>query len=120
MKNYRAFFVAASKLRIYFTMVDSIINGLFALVGTVIGGAVTWLVSRDKRRSDKMYKTLMLFSEQIKSYWYLEKLYSNDMASLKSSSEKTIQMQYREKVEKMGYERPTMTANEVKKRIDDI
>ncbi len=50
-----------------------------------------------------------MLSKQVISYWNFEKLYSEKISKLLSKPAKTILQEYREKIESMDLERPTMT-----------
>ena len=50
-----------------------------------------------------------MLSKQVISYWNFEKLYPEKISKLLSKPAKTILQEYREKIESMDLERPTMT-----------
>ena len=56
-----------------------------------------------------------MLSKQVISYWNFEKLYSEKISKLLSKPAKTILQEYREKIESMDLERPTMTQKEANK-----
>ena len=56
-----------------------------------------------------------ILSNQIISYWNLEKIYSEELSKKTSKAQKTILQEYREKIEAMDLERPTMTEKEARK-----
>ena len=99
-------------------MNESILNGLFALSGTLLGGIISYMINKDEKETKKLRLQINLLSKQVISYWILEKLYSDDIGILLSKSSRTILQEYREKIVNMELERPSMTANEAKKIID--
>ena len=99
-------------------MNESILNGLFALSGTLLGGIISYILNKDKKETKKLRSQINLLSKQVISYWNLEKLYSDEIGILLSKSSRTILQEYREKIVSMALERPSMTANEAKKIID--
>ena len=99
-------------------MNESILNGLFALSGTLLGGIISYMINKDEKETKKLRLQINLLSKQVISYWNLEKLYSDDIGILLSKSSRTILQEYREKIVNMELERPSMTANEAKKIID--
>lgn len=54
-------------------------------------------------------------SNQIISYWNLEKLYSEELSKINSKAQKTVLQEYREKIEALNLDRPTMTEKEARK-----
>ncbi len=54
-------------------------------------------------------------SNQIISYWNLEKLFPEELSKINSKAQKTVLQEYREKIEAMDLDRPTMTEKEVRK-----
>ena len=119
-------------------MSDVIVQGIFLLAATGLGGALGFLSSRsgaeisklreqNTRRSTQIRK----FLQQIEAYHLLEDLYASDLAGLPGSlpaadtksakSVKTIKTEYRNRVvEIYGCSRPEMTAAEAKKRLEDL
>ncbi len=97
---------------------ESILNGIFALTGTLLGGFISYLIARNTKETKSLKLKVNLLSKQVISYWNLEKLYSQELGSLKSKSSKTILEEYREKIERMGFERPTMTEKKSKRIIN--
>jgi hypothetical protein len=95
------------------TMSDTIINGLFTLAGAGIGVLYAYLSSR----KDRIYQNNKKLVAQVTSYWQLEKLYSAELANLTKANSKTVMQSYRDKVEDLGYERPTMTESGAKKLL---
>lgn len=96
-------------------MNDSIINGIFALSGTLIGGLISYFIAKSAKETKTLKTQVSMLSKQIVSYWNLEKLYSEEIGHLVSKPAKTILQEYREKIEKMDLERPTMTEKEAKR-----
>lgn len=78
-------------------MNDSIINGLFALSGTMIGGLISYLISKDSKETKTLKLEVNILSKQVISFWNLEKLYSEELGKLLSKPAKTILQEYREK-----------------------
>jgi hypothetical protein len=96
-------------------MDESIVNGIFALSGTLLGGLISYFIARNAREIKTLKSQVNILSNQVISYWNLEKLYSEEFGKLISKSAKTILKEYREKIESMDLERPTMTEKEAKR-----
>lgn len=96
-------------------MNESIINGIFALSGTMLGGFISYIIARNEKETKSLKTQVRMLSKQVISYWNLEKLYSEEIGKLVSKSAKTILQEYREKIESMDLERPTMTEKEAKR-----
>ena len=96
-------------------MNESILNGIFALSGTLLGGFISYLMSKDTKENKILKGQVNMHSKQVISYWNLEKLYSDEFCKLLLKPAKTVLQEYREKIESMGLERPTMTKKEAKK-----
>lgn len=93
-------------------MNDTIVNGLFALAGVLIGSASSFLATRDARRMAKFESLVARLAGQVASYWELEKFYSEEVARLTGKNSKTVLNEFREKIENEERERPTMTAKQ--------
>ncbi len=94
---------------------DAVWNGIFAIGGTVLGGVFTLLATRIGTDWSRAKETINDLSDQVIAYWNLEKEYQAEMSALdpQKRSEKTIMEDMRARVQGRGYERPTMTENEV-------
>jgi len=98
-------------------MNESIINGIFALSGTLLGGLISYFIARNAKEIKTLKTDLCRLAKQVISYWNLERLYSEEIGRLVSKPPKTILQEYREKIESMDIERPTMTEKEAKKLL---
>ena len=96
-------------------MNESIVNGFFALSGTLVGGLISYFIARDAKELKNLKSQVNILSKQIISFWNLEKLYAEEMSKLIQKPAKTILQEYREKIELMDLERPTITEKEAKK-----
>jgi hypothetical protein len=96
-------------------MNESIINGLFALAGTLMGGIVSYFISRNAMEMNTLKSQVNRLAKQVVSYWNLEKLYVEEISKLISKPAKTVLQDFRERIELMDFERPTMTEKEAKK-----
>ncbi len=101
-------------------MSEPIITGVFTLLGTVLGGVISYFITRNAREIKLLKIQASQLSRQVISYWNLEKLYSDEIGKLLGKSSKTILLEYREKIESMDLERPTMTEHEAKKILNKI
>jgi hypothetical protein len=90
-------------------MTEPIITGIFKLSGTLLGGLITFFIARNAKELINLKSQVNLLSKQIISYWNLEKLYSEDVSKLISKAQRSVLLEYREKVEAMELERPSMT-----------
>ena len=86
----------------------------------MVGVLSHWLITRDSKKIDKLERNIVKLSQQVKSYWNLEKLYSKEVSRLTGVSDTTILKKYRDEVENLGFERPKMTSNDVDKIKDSI
>jgi len=93
-------------------MNETVINGLFTLAGVLLGSLAPYLGARDARRMAKLESLLSRLTEQVASYWELEKLYSEEIAKLADKNSRTVLNEFRDKVESEERERPTMTAKQ--------
>lgn len=98
-------------------MSESIINGVFALTGTFIGGLISYFIARNAKDFKTLKSQANIMANQIISYWNLERLYSEEMSKLINKPAKTILQEFREKIEEMNIDRPTMTEKEARKII---
>ncbi len=99
-------------------MNEAIINGFFTLAGTLSGGLITFLTLRNSKELKKLKNKVDLLSDQIISYWHLEKIYSEQISKYTSKPSRTILNENRDKIKAMGYSRPTMTENQaIKKKL---
>lgn len=96
-------------------MNESVVTGIFALSGTILGGLISYLITRNGKELKTLKSQVNILSNQIISYWNLEKLYSEELSKKTSKAQKTILQEYREKIEEMDLERPTMTEKEARK-----
>ena len=96
-------------------MSESIINGLFTLAGTLVGGVISFFITKSANDYKRLKSQVNILSNQIISYWNLEKIYSEEISSTSSKSAKTILQNYRDRVEELGMDRPIMTEKEAKK-----
>ncbi len=96
-------------------MNESIINGLFTLAGTLFGGIISYIIFKNEKYYKKLKAKVRNLSNQIISFWNLEKLYAEELGKLNSKSTKTVLQDFRTRIEEMGLERPTMTGNEANK-----
>lgn len=95
-------------------MNDSIINGVFALSGTLIGGIISYFIAKDAKDVSALKSQVNILTKQVVSYWNLERLYSEEVSELSKRPAKTILQEFREKIEAMDLVRPTMTEREAK------
>ena len=55
-------------------MNESIVNGFFALSGTLVGGLISYFIARDAKELKNLKSQVNILSKQIISFWNLEKL----------------------------------------------
>lgn len=96
-------------------MSETVITGLFTLAGTFIGGLISFLIARNTKEINTLKSDVIILSKQVISYWNIERLYSEELSKLVSKPARTILHEYREKIESMEFERPTMTEKESKR-----
>ena len=54
-------------------MFDSIITNVFTLSGTILGGLISYLIARNTREIKILKSQVSILSNQIISYWNLER-----------------------------------------------
>ena len=96
-------------------MSEPLVTGIFTLLGALLGGIISYLGSRNERKIESLKSKVNLLSKQVISYWHLEKLYSDEIGELLSRPSRTVLQEYRDKIESMDLERPTMTEKEAKR-----
>ena len=57
-------------------MNNSILNGIFALSGTLLGGFISYIIAKDAKETKTLKSQVNMLAKQVISYWNLEKLYS--------------------------------------------
>tara|TARA_B110000305_G_C19336712_1_gene586971 strand:+ start:860 stop:1102 length:243 start_codon:yes stop_codon:yes gene_type:complete len=62
-------------------MSDSIITSVFTLSGTILGGLISYLIARNTREIKILKYQVSILSNQIISYWNLEKVYSEEISN---------------------------------------
>lgn len=96
-------------------MSEPIITGLFTLAGTLLGVLISYLIARNAKEIRTLKSQVNILSNQVISYWNIEELYSEELSNLTSKAQKTVKQEYREKIEAMDLDRPTMTEKEARK-----
>ena len=94
-------------------MPPEIVSGLFTVVGLLAGGLITYFTTRVDRQWDRAKRDIVRLCEQVSSYYQLEQLYKEELASLdpERRSARTIMEQMRTRVTDSGaYERPEITS----------
>lgn len=92
----------------------------FTVLGAMVSSISHWLTSRNSARTHKLEKYVMQLGDQVKSYWYLERLYAHELSELKKCNEETTLKRNRAKIADQVGVRPKMTANDVDKLLEDI
>jgi gas vesicle protein len=102
-------------------MSEFVIIGIFTCVGTALGVFASFVTTLFLNKRDKEVKTLKenveKLTNQVVSYWNLEKKYSEELSKLNSKNSKTVLQEFRDAIEDAGYERPTMTEHGAKKFV---
>lgn len=102
---------------------DVVISGLFTLLGVVVGGIVSYFISKDEKEINALHRRIGELQEnnsllrkdviklcgQVASYWNLEKIYSEEVARLTNKKPSNVLKKQRDIIEANGYERPSMT-----------
>ena len=77
-------------------MDSTIINGIFTLLGVILGGVVSYFTSKDEKernalnrqinelsaRNASLQKDIIRLCNQVASYWHIEKAYADEVATL--------------------------------------
>ncbi len=101
----------------FIAMRDTVIIAICSLSGSLVGVLSTYLMYRLNSNEQKLKEYSERLAEQVKAYWHLEELYAQYLAAQSPKSAKTIKQEFRDKVQEMGYERPTMTENDINKLL---
>lgn len=101
-------------------MNEAIISGIFTLLGAIVGSVGVIVAGKISKRKVNLENKARQFAKQIEAYWNLESLYSDEFGKVTNTASKTVKEDFRSKVENMGYERPTMTANKAREIIKDL
>ena len=96
-------------------MNEYIVNGIFALSGTLVGGLISYFIARNAKEIKSLKSNVNILAKQVISFWNLEKLYTEELSKLISKPSKTIKEEFRAKIQIMDFDRPTMTENEAKR-----
>lgn len=94
-------------------MDTSIVSGMFALGGAVIGGFTTYMTAHVDRRWGRARRQITQLCDQVSAYYQLEALYKVRLAEADPDgrSPKTIMEAMRAHVAETGeYERPSITS----------
>ena len=101
-------------------MNEAIISGIFTVSGALVGAVGAIVAGNISRRKVNLKHKVEQLAKQIEAYWNLESLYSDEFGKVTNTASKTVKEDFRSKVENMGYERPTMTANKASEIIKDL
>lgn len=109
-------------------MESHLMDGLFLLAASLITGLIAIYAGRSgaqveklKSQNESLKNNVSQLLKQIESYHLLEDLYANNISQDSSNSPKTIKTEYRNKVvEQYKCDRPEMTSNEAKRRLQKI
>lgn len=101
-------------------MNEAIISGIFTVSGALVGAVGAIVAGNISRRKVNLKHKVEQLAKQIEAYWNLESLYSDEFGKVTNTASKTVKEDFRSKVENMGYERPTMTANKAREIIKDL
>ena len=94
-------------------MNDTILTGIFALAGAMIGGVTACIAANIGHRRELALKHIRRLCEQVSAFYQLEQLYKDELAMVdpQGRSSKKILEEMRSKIEQSGeYERPEMTS----------
>jgi len=92
-------------------------TGFFTLTGTIAGGLLTYWGNRHIVKHEEAKKEILKLSNQVISYWHLEKEYYSVLSKYLEQSPQKTQLDFRKKVEENDFDRPIMTENDIKKII---
>lgn len=101
-------------------MNESVISGIFTVIGAIVGVAGTIIATKLSERNSNLKNKLKQMARQVEAYWTLEELYSKEFGKLSNTPQKTVKENFRTKIEESGVERPTMTANKAKEIVKEI
>ena len=100
-----------------------ITNGIFTLIGVVIGGIMSYITSKDEKeknalnrqikdlqdKNTALHKEIRRLCDQVSAYWKIEKAYSEEIARLTDQKAKRVLEKMRDSIEENCSIRPTMT-----------
>ena len=101
----------------FLIMTDTLITGIFTLLGAAVGGLLTFLGNKHLVDHEDAKKEILKLSNQIISYWHLEKEYYTVLSTYLNKSPQTTQLEFRKKVQENDFDRPIMTENDIKNII---
>jgi gas vesicle protein len=101
-------------------------TALGAAVGGLVGGLFSLFAARREghfaqlqREKEKLLKDYIDACLNIESFHKIEEAYTQAMAPLVGKSEQQVKVETRDKVEKNGFARPTWSARDARKAIND-
>ena len=110
-------------------MSEIVVQGIFVLGAAALGGVLGIIASKSGAEVEKLKETnkrlqqqVQKLLKQVEGYHLLEDLYARDLSGgPPSKGVKTIKTEYRNRVVELHQcSRPEMTANEAKRRLEDI
>jgi hypothetical protein len=108
------------------TMDTNLVVGLSTALGAAIGGLFTLLSARRQehvatleRERDKLLKDYVDACRNIESFHKIEEAYSKELSGVVSRHEHQVKVEMRDRVEKAGGGRPTWSARDARKAIDE-
>jgi len=101
----------------FLIMTDTLITGIFTLLGATVGGLLTFFGNKHLVEHEDAKKEILKLSNQIISYWHLEKEYYTILSKYLNKSPQTTQLEFRKKVQENDFDRPIMTENDIKNII---
>ncbi|MBC6720695.1 hypothetical protein [Treponema sp. Marseille-Q4130] len=109
-------------------MHEAIINGIFALLGSLLTFLGTYLVNLNIKRDERNRKRIKNYLEEIKSFYNLEQLYMDAVSELRqklpevegSKARQGIQKEFRNRNEENGNIGLSMTAKQVNKLLANM
>lgn len=104
---------------------------LIAPVATVMGAGITAYfgyksvkstadIAKDKEQLSGLKRELIFCYRQISAYYQLEQELIRSVTTGNGKTEQSSKIEHRDKVEKKGYERPSVTHSQADKRIREL
>ena len=107
-------------------MGPAITTGFFTLGGVLITSIVNYISNRRQQDRERLQNELsrlrtkfVAACQQIEAYYELERLYAEELSKSQDKKKGTVVIEFRNRIEENGFERPQWTASDAKKAIKD-
>lgn len=106
---------------------DNLITAIATVASGGLSGLFAWLAARNSIRAttlreehQRLRRAHVKALEQIEAYHVLEGIFAAELELLGSSKALTVKTEFRNRVESAGFVRPSTTANEARRGIEEL